>query len=57
MWPAGWYNLAMIYGEQKNYTDAADRMRHYLELVPNAPDAKEARDQMIIWEDEGQKSR
>jgi hypothetical protein len=47
----------MIYGEQKNYTDAADRMRHYLELVPNAPDAKEARDQMIIWEDEGQKSR
>ncbi len=50
-WPEGWFNLAMIYAEQKNYADAADRMKHYLELVPNAPDAKDARTQMIIWED------
>jgi len=51
MWPAGWFNLAVIYAEQKNYADASDCMKHYLELVPDAPDAKDARDQMIIWED------
>jgi len=50
-WPAGWYNLAVIYAEQNNYADALDAMKHYLELVPDAPDAKDARDQMIIWED------
>jgi len=50
-WPAGWFNLALLYAEQKNYADATDAMKHYLELVPNAPDAKDAREQMIIWED------
>jgi len=51
MWPAGWFNLAIIYAEQNNYADASDRMKHYLELVPEAQDAKDAREQMIIWED------
>jgi len=51
MWPAGWFNLALIYAEQNDYPDASDRMKHYLELVPDAPDAKDARAQMIIWED------
>jgi len=51
MWPAGWFNLALIYAEETNYADATDRMRHYLELAPDAPDAKDAREQMIIWED------
>jgi regulator of sirC expression with transglutaminase-like and TPR domain len=51
MWPAGWFNLALIYAEQNDYADAADRMKHYLELVPDAPDAKSAREQIIIWED------
>jgi hypothetical protein len=51
MWPAGWFNLALIYAEQNNYADASDRMKHYLELAPDAPDAKDAREQMIIWED------
>jgi tetratricopeptide (TPR) repeat protein len=55
MWPAGWFNLAMIYAEQNNYADATDRMKHYLELVPDAPDAKDARTQMIIWEDKAAK--
>jgi len=55
MWPAGWFNLAVIYAEQKNYADASDCMKHYLELVPDAPDAKDARDQMIIWEDKAKK--
>ena len=51
MWPTGWFDLAMIYAEQKNFADAADAMKHYLELTPDAPDAKDARTQMIIWED------
>jgi tetratricopeptide (TPR) repeat protein len=55
MWPAGWYNLALIYAEQNNYTDAIDCMKHYLELAPDAPDSKDARTQMIIWEDKAAK--
>ncbi|MGO9865326.1 MAG: tetratricopeptide repeat protein [Terriglobales bacterium] len=51
MWPAGWFNLALIYAEENNYSDATGRMRHYLELAPDAPDAKDAREQMVIWED------
>lgn len=50
-WPAGWFNLALIYAEQNNYADATNSMKHYLELVPDAPDAKDAREQIIIWED------
>jgi tetratricopeptide (TPR) repeat protein len=55
MWPAGWFNLAIIYAEQNNFADATDRMKHYLELVPDAPDAKDAREQMIIWEDKAKR--
>jgi tetratricopeptide (TPR) repeat protein len=55
MWPTGWFDLAMIYAEQKNFADAADAMKHYLELTPDAPDAKDARTQMIIWEDKASK--
>lgn len=55
MWPEGWFNLALIYAELKNYADATDRMKHYLELVPDAPDANDARTQMIIWEDKAAK--
>jgi len=51
VWPAGWFNLALLYAEQKNYADATDAMKHYLELVPDASDAQAAREQMIIWED------
>jgi tetratricopeptide (TPR) repeat protein len=54
-WPTGWFDLAMIYAEQKNFADAADAMKHYLELTPDAPDAKDARTQMIIWEDKASK--
>jgi tetratricopeptide (TPR) repeat protein len=50
-WPAGWFNLALLYAEQKAYADATDAMKHYLELVPDASDAQQAREQMIIWDD------
>ena len=50
MWPAGHFNAAAIYGELKDYDDAVWHMRCYLELMPNAPDAQTARDQMLLWQ-------
>jgi len=55
MWPEGWFNLALLYAEQNDFADAADRIKHYLELVPDAPDAQAARTNMIIWEDKTNK--
>jgi regulator of sirC expression with transglutaminase-like and TPR domain len=50
MWPEGHFNAAAIYGELKDYDDAVWHMRCYLELLPNAPDAQTARDQMLLWQ-------
>ena len=49
-WPEGHFNAAAIYGELKDYDDAVWHMRCYLELMPNAPDAQAARDQMLLWQ-------
>jgi hypothetical protein len=54
-WPEGWYNLGLLYAETGSYAYAADRMKHYLELMPNAPDSPTARDKVIIWEDKAAK--
>lgn len=51
MWPEAWFNTALIYGELEDYGSAANSMRRYLELMPNAPDAQAAREKLIIWED------
>jgi tetratricopeptide (TPR) repeat protein len=50
LWPQGQYNAALLYGEMKEYRDAELHMKRYLELVPDAPDAQAARDQMMIWQ-------
>ncbi len=50
LWAQGHFNAAVIYGELKDYDDAIWHMRCYLELLPNAPDAQEARDQMLLWQ-------
>ncbi|MGD0681926.1 MAG: hypothetical protein ABR990_07730 [Terracidiphilus sp.] len=50
-WPSGWISLASIYAGQMDYFNAADAMKHYLELLPDAPNAKAAREQMIAWEE------
>ncbi|HXN22849.1 MAG TPA: PDZ domain-containing protein [Candidatus Dormibacteraeota bacterium] len=50
-WPQGWYNAALIAGENHIYSAAAVYMKHYLMLEPNSPDAKDAREQIIIWEE------
>lgn len=51
MWPEAWFNMALIYGELQDYGNAANSMRRYLELMPNAPDAQAAREKLVIWED------
>ena len=50
LWPEGQYNAANLYGEIKDYESATFHMKRYLELVPDAKDAEEARDQMYLWE-------
>jgi hypothetical protein len=49
-WDQGWYNLALLYAEQNDYFDAAQCMKHYVILMPDAPDAREAKDNIILWE-------
>jgi hypothetical protein len=34
----------------KDYGNAVLHMQRYLELVPDAPDAQAARDQIVIWQ-------
>jgi regulator of sirC expression with transglutaminase-like and TPR domain len=49
VWPEGWFNSALIAGELGYYADAVEHMQAYLELMPDAPDAQAARDQVVIW--------
>jgi len=51
MWPEGWSNAALIYGELQDYAAAADHIRHFLELAPDAPEAKAARERLVVWEE------
>lgn len=50
LWPQAHFNLALLYGELETYSLAVLHMKRYLELVPDAPDARSAREQMIIWQ-------
>jgi tetratricopeptide (TPR) repeat protein len=49
-WPEGHFNAALIAAELGDFANAVDHMQSYLELVPNAPDAQAARDQLTIWQ-------
>lgn len=49
MWPQGWFNSALIAGELREYNSAAEFMQNYLLLVPDAPDARQSRDQLEMW--------
>jgi hypothetical protein len=48
-WAQGWFNAALLAGELGFFADAADHMQNYLELMPDASDAKSARDQIDLW--------
>ena len=49
-WPEGHFNAALLCAEMGYYSEAMHHMHAYLELVPEAPDAQQARDQVVIWE-------
>jgi tetratricopeptide (TPR) repeat protein len=49
-WPEGHFNAALIAAELGDYADAAEHMKSYLELLPNAPDAQSVRDQLDLWQ-------
>jgi tetratricopeptide (TPR) repeat protein len=48
-WAQGWFNAALLAGELGFFADAAEHMQNYLELMPDAADAKSARDQIDLW--------
>lgn len=48
-WPQGNFNLAQIYGSLKAYTPAIRYMQRYLELVPEAANARQAQDKIYEW--------
>lgn len=45
-----YFNTALIYGELKNYPEAIRYMKVYIQVVPAAPDARAAKDEIIKWE-------
>ena len=45
-----YFNAAMIYGELKEYPQAIRYMKTYLNLAPEAPNARAAKDQIYKWE-------
>ncbi len=49
-WAQGWYNVALVYAELQDYFDAAECMKHYVILVPEAQDVRAAKDNIILWE-------
>jgi tetratricopeptide (TPR) repeat protein len=56
MWPEGHFNAGLLYAELRYYSYAIFHMNSYLALVPDAPDAQQARDQVIIWQAEQRKA-
>lgn len=48
-WPQGNFNLALVYGELRAYPLAARYMQRYLELVPDASNARAAQDKVYEW--------
>jgi len=49
LWPAGHFGAAQVYGKLGVYSLAALHMKRYLELEPDAKDAKNCRTQMFVW--------
>ncbi|TSA41213.1 MAG: tetratricopeptide repeat protein [Verrucomicrobiales bacterium] len=50
MWPAGQYNAASLAAEAEDYDLAAQHMRRYLVLSPDAKDAQAAKDKLLLWQ-------
>ena len=48
-WPQGNFNLALVYGELRAYSRAARYMQRYLDLMPDAANARAAQDKVYEW--------
>jgi tetratricopeptide (TPR) repeat protein len=55
-WPAGHFNRDLVLSETGEFSDAVAEMRRYLEVVPEAPDARAAQDKIYAWESNAGKS-
>jgi tetratricopeptide (TPR) repeat protein len=49
-WPAGHFNRALVLSETGDYGEAMREMKHYLQLAPDAPNARAAQDKIYTWE-------
>lgn len=49
-WAEGFFNVALLYAEQKQYEGAIRNMKRYLVLLPKAANAREAQDKIYEWE-------
>ena len=49
-WPDGHFNRALILGELNRFVEAMREMNRYLQLVPDAPNARAAQDKIYDWE-------
>jgi hypothetical protein len=55
-WAQGWFNAALLYAEQEDYDDAVFSMKHYLILLPDAPEAPAAKEKVLLWKAKAQES-
>lgn len=49
-WAQGWYSAAVLDAEQQDYLRATFSMKHYLILLPKAPNVVAARNKALLWE-------
>lgn len=49
-YPVAYYNMALLYAQEKNFRQAIFNMKKYLLLMPDAPDARAAQDKIYGWE-------
>lgn len=49
-WPVGHFNRALVLGEIGEYDDAILEMQRYVQLVPDAANARAAQDKIYDWE-------
>lgn len=49
-WPAGHYNLALVFSELKEYPNAIVEMKRYMRLSPDAGNVRAAQDEIFKWE-------
>ena len=50
MWPEGQYNAALLAAEIEDFELAAQHMRRYLVLAPDAKDVAAAEDKLLLWQ-------